>query len=125
MVEEEEVEEDMVTEEMEEGEVIMVVTVGGDLILVVGEVDLVVVGEAVGEVLMGAGLVIGVLMVAEVVGALGAVVGGGLTEVAAAAEVEVDMVEHQKGTWTILLFRSKILATWSLLRRTFTLRVLL
>lgn len=117
-------EEDMVTEEMEEGEVVMVVTVGGDLILVVGEVDLVVVGEAVGEVLMGAGLVIGVLMVAEVVGALGAVVGGGLTEVAVAAEVEVDMVEYQKGTWTILLFRSKILATWSLLRRTFTLRVL-
>lgn len=117
-------EEDMVTEEMEEGEVVMVVTVGGDLILVVGEVDLVVVGEAVGEVLMGVGLVIGVLMVAEVVGALGAVVGGGLTEVAVVAEVEVDMVEYQKGTWTILLFRSKILATWSLLRRTFTLRVL-
>jgi hypothetical protein len=93
--------------------VVTVIVVGGDLILADGEVELVVVAE-----------VVGVLMVAVVAGASVVGVGGGLMEVAVAAEVVVDMEEYQKGTWTIFLSRSKILATWSLLRRTFTLRVL-
>ncbi|KAH7861700.1 hypothetical protein Vadar_029515 [Vaccinium darrowii] len=62
--------------------VVAVIVVGGDLILADGELELVVVAE-----------VVGVLMVAEVAGASVAGVGGGLMEVAVAAGVVVDMEE--------------------------------